>query len=197
MFYRDMLEHITWVSRTIRSCWVFMGCTYIAVVLATFLECRPIHLYWTLDPGANQCTRAYGQLYTQCLSIAVIDSMLLVISAPILRSQIRQFPRNLQLGLLYTFGFFGLIIIGFRLYFIQRDGSAQRARSFWASIQVITATFVANVPSIYGALKNVRRRKERKESVISLSRARTRESNASHGTGDAIARVSPAALIRI
>lgn len=189
-----MLDHITWITRTTKFCWLFMGCTYIAVVLTTFLECRPIHRYWTLHPEPYKCTQAYGQLFTQCISIAVIDSILLIISAPILRSQIRQFPRNLQLGLLYTLGFFSLIVIGFRLHFIHRDGSAQRARSFWASIQVVTSTFVANAPSIYGAFKSVRRRKE---SVVSLGRARTRESNTSRGEEGIIARVSPAALLRL
>jgi hypothetical protein len=180
----------------IKVCWSFMLCTYIAVVLTTFLECRPINLYWTLNPNnptPNRCTRAYGQLFLQCLSIAVIDSVLLIISAPILRSQIRQFPRNLQLGLLYMLGFFSLIVIGFRLHFIQQDGSAQRARSFWASIQVITSTFVANAPSVYGALKNLRRRKE---SVVSLSIPRTWDSEFSPELHQEIARVSPAARIR-
>ncbi|CZT15641.1 uncharacterized protein RCC_01480 [Ramularia collo-cygni] len=198
VFYRDMLDHMTWIARIIKSCWIFMACTYITVVLVTFLECRPIRLYWTMDDASqpHTCTKAYGQLFTQCISIAIIDSLLLVISAPILRSQIRQFPRNLQLGLLYTLGFFSLIVIGFRLHFIHRDGSAQRARSFWASIQVVTATFVANAPSIYGACKNVRRRKE---SVDSLARARTRTqgSDESYGREEVIARVAPAARMRL
>lgn len=171
-----------------------MGLTYIAVVLTTFLECRPIHLYWTVESEPDTCTRAYGQLYSQCLSIAVIDILLLVISAPILRSQIRQFPRNLQLGLLYTLGFFSLIVIGFRLHYIQRDGSAQKARSFWASIQVVTSTFVANAPSIYGALKNVKRRKE-SFAELELSRARTREESYAEQGG--FARVMPAAMLRL
>lgn len=194
LFYREMLDHISWVSRTVKCCWMFMICSYIAVILVTFLECRPISLFWTLDPTPARCTRAYGQIFAQCLSIAVIDSILLVISAPILRSQIRQFPRNLQLGLLYTLGFFSLVIIGIRLHFIYRDGSAQPARSFWASIQVITATFVANAPSVYGTLKNFRRRKD---SVVSLSRARTWETNSSHMVDGTIARVLPAARIRL
>lgn len=171
LFYRDMMYAIAWACKVIRACWAVIGVTFIAVILATFLECRPIRLYWT--DGDHQCTRAYVQLLLQCTSNIAIDVLLLIISAPILKAQAKAFPRNLQLGVLYMLGFFSIIIIGFRIHFIYKDGSVQHARSFWASMQVIVATFVANVPSIYGAAKV----KRRKSSVVSLSRVRTLESD--------------------
>ncbi|KXS98285.1 hypothetical protein AC579_6008 [Pseudocercospora musae] len=170
IFYQKFLDHISWARRAIRLGWFMIGLTYIAVILATFLECRPIQLYWTPHSPEPQCLRAFVQILLQCIANAAIDVLLLIISLPILRAQARAFPRNLQLGLLYLLGFFCLIVIGFRIHYVYKDGSVQRARSFWASIQVIVATFVANAPSTYGNVKSVQRRKS---SVVSLPRSRS------------------------
>ncbi|KAF7187472.1 hypothetical protein HII31_11212 [Pseudocercospora fuligena] len=170
MFYHKMLNHISWTYRAIKLGCFTIGLTYIAVILATFLECRPITLYWTPQTPEPQCLRAFVQILLQCIANGAIDVLLLIISLPILQAQARAFPRNLQLGVLYVLGSFCIIVIGFRIHYIYRDGSVQQARSFWASIQVIVATFVANAPSIYGNVKKVKRRKS---SVMSLSRSRS------------------------
>ncbi|KAI5369448.1 hypothetical protein Slin15195_G003240 [Septoria linicola] len=176
LFYREMMNHVSWIHKAIRLCWVIVGLTYFAVILATFLECRSVTYYWTRTPEGlpHQCTRAYAQILLQCVSNLVIDLILLVVSAPILKAQIRQWPANLQLGLLYLLGTFCIIVIGLKIHFIFRDGSVQHARSFWASVQVVVSTFVANAPSIYGAVKIVKRRRS---SVMSLARLRTGESD--------------------
>ncbi|KAM3415539.1 hypothetical protein BST61_g9060 [Cercospora zeina] len=175
LFYREMLNHISWVHRVIKVCWLVIGTTFLAVTLVTFLECRPINRYWTTgSDGPHQCTRANVQILLQCVSNLCIDGLLLLVATPILKAQARVFPRNLQLGLLYILGTFCIILIGLKIHFIFRDGSVQHARSFWASVQVIVSTFVANAPSIYGAVKNVKRRRS---SVTSLARIRTAESS--------------------
>ncbi|GIZ39282.1 hypothetical protein CKM354_000267100 [Cercospora kikuchii] len=175
LFYREMLNHISWIHQVIKVCWVVIGTTFLAVILATFLECRPINHYWTTSPdGPHQCTRAYVQILLQCVSNLVIDGLLLLIATPILKAQAKVFPRNLQLGFLYILGTFSIILIALKIHFIFKDGSVQHARSFWASVQVVVCTFVANAPSIYGAVKNVKRRRS---SVMSLARIRTNESN--------------------
>lgn len=167
LFYYNFLDCLHWAHRAIKLAWFTIAVTYIAVILATFLECRPIYLYWTPVSPEPACLRANVQILLQCVSNAAIDVFLLVISLPILRLQIRQFPRNLQLGVLYALGFFCVIIGGFRVRYIYRDGAVQQTRSFWASLQIIVATFVANVPSIYG---NLRCAKRRYSSVMSHSR---------------------------
>ncbi|KAK4635448.1 hypothetical protein CLAFUW4_02259 [Fulvia fulva] len=187
LFYRDMMAHIPWICRVIKMTWLVLAGTYTAVVLATFLECRPITLYWSLTPGSTHpCRRAYTQLLLQCLSNALIDILLLTISAPILQAQARAFPRNLQLGLLYILGFFCIIVIGVKIHYIYRDGSVQHARSFWASIQVVVATFVANAPSIYGGVRKERRRRSSVADPLGLGRVRTAESGGEMGVGLAL-----------
>ncbi|EME78921.1 uncharacterized protein MYCFIDRAFT_200009 [Pseudocercospora fijiensis CIRAD86] len=170
IFYHSILNHISWTHRAIRLGWCMIALTYIAVILATFLECRPIQQYWTPHSPQPQCLRAFAQILLQCIANAAIDVLLLIISLPILQAQARAFPRNLQLGVLYILGFVCIIVIGLRIHYVYRTGSVQQARSFWASIQVLVATFVANAPSIYGNVKNVKRRKS---SVVSLSRSRS------------------------
>jgi hypothetical protein len=166
LVYRRLVSHITWVRHTIEFCWLVIGTTYIAVVLTTFLECHPFHLYYSL--AVPECSKAYAQLWVQCLSNVTIDLVLLSISTPIMREQIRLFPKNLQLGTMFVLGFFCIVISCLRIRYIYASSSAQPTRSLWASIQALVATVVANVPSIYGAIK-LWRRKGRAGSCASSS----------------------------
>lgn len=164
LVYQRLLSHIQWVRHTIKICWLVTGVTYIAVVLTTFLECTPFSLYYSLK--IPECSKAYAQLWVQWLSNVGIDLILLTISSPIVREQIRLFPKNLQLGVMFVLGFFCIVISCLRISYIYASSSAQPTRSLWASIQALVATVVANVPSIYGALK-VWKRKGRGGSVSS------------------------------
>jgi hypothetical protein len=156
LVYRRLLSHITWVCHAIRICWLVIGVTFIAVVLTTLLECNPFSLYYSL--ASPECSKAYAQLWVQCLSNIAIDLILLCISAPIMREQMRLFPKNLQLGGMFMLGFFCIVVSCLRLRYIYASSSAQPTRSLWASIQALVATFVANAPSIYGAVKLWRRK---------------------------------------
>ena len=55
-------------------------------------------------------------------------------------------------------GLFTLIITCVRLPLVVHDQSAQPSRTFFASIQLLTSTFVAAMPTIYGRLQNGRRK---------------------------------------
>jgi hypothetical protein len=167
LFYKSTMDHIPWSHRLIQITWVVIVLTFVAVVLATFLECRPFHLYW--DDSAS-CMRAFIQLQLQAACNILLDILLLVLSFPIAKAQIKLWPGNLQLGCLYALGFLCMIITGVRVAFIYRNNGVQHARSFWASIQLIVATLVANGPSIYGAFKVMLRRKKNE---LSLERMRS------------------------
>ena len=152
LFYRSLLGHVYWIRMAIRLCWALLGSTFVAVILLTLLECRPLHLYWQLEPDPGYCVHAYGQLLVQCLSNIAIDILLLVISTPIIRTSPQGFSAKLRLTLLYILGFFCIITTAIRLRYIYADESAQNARSFWASIQAVVSAFVANVPALYGTV---------------------------------------------
>jgi hypothetical protein len=153
LFYSRLLMHIYWVKTCVRVTWVVMGASYVAVVLTTFLECRPFRLYWQIRPDPGLCARAYVQLFVQCICNIVIDILLLTISYPVLKTRGQEWWQKCQLGLLYLLGTFCIIITCIRVAYIHGSDSAQPARSFWASTQGVISTFVANAPSIYGHLK--------------------------------------------
>jgi hypothetical protein len=170
LFYRELLAHIAWVDKCIKACWGFVLAAYIAVILVTLLECRPISLYWSpVESSDTKCLQAYVQLLLQAIGSLIIDVFLLIISIPILQAQFRTFPRNLQLGIMYSLGLFCIVVIASRLHFVYKHDSEQNVRSFWASIQVVVTTFVANGPAFYGTVRSVRRRRS---STASLARIR-------------------------
>lgn len=159
LFYTNVVSHITWTRYLIRVCWGLILSTYIAVVLATFLECRPFRLYWeTPASGRDHCTRAYVQLVVQCASNIAIDFVLLAISSPLLKYRDRTWMQRFQLAILYAIGTFCIIVSVVRTIMIYDRNSAQAVRSVWASIQEVVAAFVANAPSVYGAVMLQRRR---------------------------------------
>jgi hypothetical protein len=104
--------------------------------------------------------RAYIQLFTQGVANIVFDLILLVITVPlVLKWRIRTLSQNLRVGLLVMLGTICIIVTCIRLAYIHGANSSQVTRSFWASIQMLVSTFVANAPTIYGSLKLTRRRK--------------------------------------
>jgi cytochrome bd-type quinol oxidase subunit 2 len=158
LFYSTIVRDSHW-RNTIRVCWLVVLVTYIGVVLATTLECRPFRLYWQIEPDPGQCVRAYIQLFMQGISNIVLDLLLLAISWPILKLRHRSKAQAFRVGLLFILGFFTIIVGCVRMAYIHADNSYQPTRSFWASIQMLTSTFVANAPTIYGCWTIKRRRK--------------------------------------
>jgi hypothetical protein len=158
LFYSGIVRDFHW-RNTIRACWVMIVITYVGVVLSTFLECHPFRLYWQIDPNPGQCVRAYIQLFMQGCANIVLDLFLLAISFPMLRIRNRTWTQTLRVGSIFILGFFTIIVTTLRIAYIHAENSYQPVRSFWASVQMLTSTFVANAPTIYGCYQLLRRRK--------------------------------------
>ncbi|KAK5097634.1 hypothetical protein LTR70_000653 [Exophiala xenobiotica] len=151
---------LQWVSWMIKLTWAATGASFVAVVLVTLLECRPLRLYWQVEPDPGSCVKSYAQLLLQCAANIVLDLMLLAISYPILvHCKGRDWKQHLRVGTLFVFGTFCIIVTSLRLASIYDASSAQPTRSLWASIQMLTSTFVANAPTIYGDLQTAKRKK--------------------------------------
>lgn len=161
LFYSHIMEGIRWANRMIKFTWIAVGVTFLATVLATFLECRPLKLYWQVDPDPGNCVKGYIQLNVQCSSNVALDLLLLGISYPILVCKGRTWQQQVRVGALFVLGTFCIIVTSLRLALVYDNGSAQPTRSLWASVQMIAATFVANAPTIYGDLKVRKRKKSR------------------------------------
>ena len=163
VFYAKLLHSVRWAARAIRVVWVALAASYVAVILATFTECHPFHLYWQIHPNPGQCVRGFVQLFLQWASTIVLDLTVLAISVPLLRLRGRSMSQKLRIGLLVCLGLFCIVITCVRLTFIYRGQSLQPTRSFFASIRFLTSTLVANMPTIFGRVQNVRRRKAEQE----------------------------------
>lgn len=160
LFYCRIFEvRARWTTVLIWTCWAALPTTYIAVVLATFLECQPFRLYWQMDPNPGNCIKAYIQLLTQGIANIVLDLLLLAISCPLVLVRNRTISEKIRLGTLFCLGFFCIIVTGVRIGYIYAEDSYQPVRSFWASVQMLVSCFVANAPTVYGSLQLIRRRK--------------------------------------
>jgi len=170
LFYsRIFAVRARWCTVLIRIAWGALPLTYIAVVLATFLDCRPFKRYWQIDPSPGTCVKAYAQLLTQGIANIALDLVLLAISWPIVVARHRSLSEKLRVGALYCLGFFCIIVTCVRIAYIYANGSYQPVRTFWASIQMLVSCFVANAPTIYGSLTLIKRRKSQ-QSVRRCSR---------------------------
>jgi len=165
LFYSHIMEGIRWVERMIKVTWIVVGATFLANVLTTLLECRPLKLYWQIEPDPGTCVKGYVQLNVQCSGNVVLDLLLLGISYPILICKHRTWQQHLRVGTLFVLGTFCIIVTSLRLALVYDNRSAQPTRSLWASVQMIVATFVANTPTIYGDL-NVRKRKKSRPTIM-------------------------------
>ena len=187
IFYSALVRDLHW-RNTIKACWVLIATSYVAVVLASVLECRPFKLYWQISPPPGQCVHAYVQLYVQGISNIVLDVLLLAISFPLLNVRNRSWSQTCRVGLLFLLGFFTMIVTSVRIAYIHGQDSYQPVRSFWASVQMLTSTFVANAPTIYGCWQVLRRRKSeqhtrrasRPELWVQLNES---SSHSAHGPG--------------
>ncbi|OTA58899.1 hypothetical protein K449DRAFT_314802, partial [Hypoxylon sp. EC38] len=158
LFYSRITSGITWADRLTKTAWITACLTFIAVVLATFLECRPISLYWQVDPDPGHCVRAYAQLLIQCIANIVIDILLLSIAYPLICLRKRSLSEYISLYTLFALGTFCIVITIIRVVLIFNEDSSQTTRSLWASVQMFVSCFVANAPTIYGSLRVVRRK---------------------------------------
>lgn len=59
--------------------------------------------------------------------------------------------RKIQLGLLFSIGFFILIITIVRLQQVFTRGGSHVIRTVWGSAEVLASVIVANMPAIFGA----------------------------------------------
>ncbi|KAI1436452.1 hypothetical protein GGR50DRAFT_236534 [Xylaria sp. CBS 124048] len=152
-FYTRITYCIPWVTYVIRFTWAVFAATYIAVNLTTFLECRPITMYWQVLSNPSTCVFAYGELLTQTTCNIVLDCLLIIITWPIIGLQKRSIREHVKLYTLFTIGTFSIIVSIVRIISVRDSNSSQMTRSLWASVQMMVSAFVANAPSVYGSVR--------------------------------------------
>ncbi|KAI0427535.1 hypothetical protein F5Y09DRAFT_344568 [Xylaria sp. FL1042] len=159
IFYSRITRGVNWVATIVKITWATVAATFLAIMLVTFLECRPISLYWQITPDPGQCVQAYGQLFTQSISNVVLDILLIITAYPIVMLRKRTMAEYITLYTLFALGTFCIIISIIRLVSVRDSDSAQTTRSLWGSVQMFVSTFVANAPNIYGSIRALRIKK--------------------------------------
>lgn len=156
-FYTGLVHDVIVMTWVIRAIWGLVVVTFIAVVLVTFLECRPFSLYWSTDNDVR-CKKAYAQLMMQTSCNIFLDVVVLIIAFPLTRLSKHTWSMRLRVCALIGLGLLCIAISATRAY-QTFEAPHQDVRAIWASIQIMVAVFVGNAPSIYGSVKLLRREK--------------------------------------
>ncbi|KAK7911967.1 hypothetical protein PG985_014448 [Apiospora marii] len=157
-FYTGLVHDVTVMTWVIRAIWGLVVVTFVAVVLVTFLECRPFSLYWSTDEPQPQCQKAYAQLLMQTSCNIFLDVVVLIIAFPLTRLSKHTWSMRLRVCALIGLGLLCIAISATRAA-QTIEAPHQDVRAIWASIQIFVAVFVGNAPSIYGSVKLLRREK--------------------------------------
>ncbi|RKL03566.1 hypothetical protein BFJ71_g4105 [Fusarium oxysporum] len=81
------------------------------------------------------------------------------------------FALAIQLGVLFSIGLLVITITIVRIPLILNDAMSQKARSTWATIEILCSFIVANTPFFYGLLRELGQHKGTHPSVTNPSRS--------------------------
>jgi len=87
----------------------------------------------------------------------ITDVALIVLPFPILRHSTLSSRQKIQLGILFSIGLIVVSITILRLPLILSQSVTQKARSTWASIEIMCACIVANTAFYFTLLLDVQR----------------------------------------
>ncbi|RKF54643.1 putative protein/integral membrane protein [Erysiphe neolycopersici] len=146
-FFRRLIWNISATSheknlKFIR--WILL-ITFLGVIVANFVECRPLPHYWqvTPDPGA-QCRQGYAQLLTLGVMNVLTDLLLVIFPISIIIKSKMSLKKKTQLVLLFSLSILPGGVTIFRIpRIIDRHGS-QNYRSLLASVEILIAAICAN-----------------------------------------------------
>ncbi|KAI5816211.1 hypothetical protein BZA77DRAFT_247311 [Pyronema omphalodes] len=129
-----------------------------SILYCTFVDCRPIHLYWQIWPDPGRCVRAKIQLIVMAALNIVTDLYLIAIPLPLVIRARLPLKRKLQLSFLFSLSFLIVIVTITRMAgLLRRENKlSQQSRSLWASIEIFIACIVANAPILNSFFQTVR-----------------------------------------
>jgi hypothetical protein len=199
------LTVLEFLKRTIGASWAksyelglrliygFLALTFIGIIIGTLAECHPFSHYWQVvpDPGP-QCREGLVQLLVMGVCDIVTDLVLIIFPIPVvLRSSM---PVKKKFSLLFLF-FLSAILVAITAYRIPSTmdrRAAQPYRSLIASLEILAATFVANMVIIGSFIrdKGVKKAKFRQSMTANSStsqgiqRSRTKSITMNHWGSD-------------
>ncbi|KAF5977245.1 hypothetical protein FBULB1_6617 [Fusarium bulbicola] len=127
---------------------------------------------WRLTSKETQPVCQKGMIYFFALAVGNIstDIALLITAFPDPRSGETK-HENIQLGILFSIGLLVIAITIVRIPLILNDSMSQKARSTWATIEILCSCIVANTPFFYGLLRELGQHKGTQPSATDPSRS--------------------------
>jgi hypothetical protein len=124
---------------------IFLGVSFIAVVISTLAECQPFDHYWQVspEPGAK-CRQGYANLLTMGVTDMITDLLLVAVPIPIIVTSAMPLGRKISLILLFSMSLALIGITGARLPQVIAHQGLQQYRSVFASGEILAATTVSN-----------------------------------------------------
>ncbi|KAI9148147.1 hypothetical protein HJFPF1_11971 [Paramyrothecium foliicola] len=156
-FYSRFMDALEWGNTIVRTLRFIIIATFIAVLIATATECRPLSLMWTLVPASerDKCTRGLANLMTMAIFNILTDLALIILPFPILKFIRLDRRAKIQLSFLFATGFLVVIVTILRIPLILVSSVSQRSRSMWASIEILCACIVANTAFFLAIVKDI------------------------------------------
>ncbi|KEY65308.1 hypothetical protein S7711_01825 [Stachybotrys chartarum IBT 7711] len=168
-FYARFVDIIDWGHTAVRVLRGLIIATFVAILIVTLTECRPLHLAWQLAPPEQRhsCARGLGNLLTMAVSNIITDLALIILPFPILRLVRLDRRAKIQLTVLFGIGLLVVVITILRIPLILVSSISQRSRSMWASIEILCACIVANTSFFYALVKDCQGRHDRTNKAAS------------------------------
>ncbi|PVI04105.1 hypothetical protein DM02DRAFT_201328 [Periconia macrospinosa] len=129
----------------LRGIRIFLVVTFVAVIIATLAECRPIQHYWQVVPVPKpQCRQGYAHLLTMGITDIVTDLLLVIFPIPIILQSAMSIRRKLSLISLFSMSLILIAITSARIPLVIQKRGLQQFRTVFASSEVLAATVVSN-----------------------------------------------------
>jgi hypothetical protein len=156
-FYSRFMDAIDWGKTAVRTLRFLIIATFVAVLIATLTECRPLSLNWALRPKGERpaCARGIANLMTMAIFNIVTDLALIILPFPILRFIRLDRRAKIQLSFLFGTGLVIVLITMLRIPLILVASVSQRSRTMWASIEILCACIVANTAFFLAIVKDL------------------------------------------
>ncbi|KAF5580671.1 uncharacterized protein FSUBG_13327 [Fusarium subglutinans] len=128
---------------------------------------------WRLISKETQPVCQKGMVYFFALAVGNIstDIALLILPFPTLAVARLNTRTKIQLGILFSIGLLVIAITIVRIPLILNDSMSQKARSTWATIEILCSCIVANTPFFYGLLRELGQHKGTQPSATDPSRS--------------------------
>ncbi|KAM5443853.1 hypothetical protein MferCBS31731_001099 [Microsporum ferrugineum] len=142
------------VHRAIQMLRAFLFLTFIIIILATLLECRPIYVAWRPEYVHHPCRKGTVNLLSMASLNIITDVALILFPIPLLwRMSSLKFQTKVQLTLLFLVGTLVVAVTITRIPLILSHSVAQESRTLWASVEIVCSAATANAAFYYALWK--------------------------------------------